>query len=126
MASNDIKKCHKEKIKTYNITKPGSNKGPNHVLSHGPKPTLKPKLQFIITLSTIKVQTATCQCTPMSIVRLISEARLTLLPVVRPCLKTTNPDSQVKAWVARLTRRAKTKHPLAEQGLANPTRLGRK
>ena len=121
-----LKSVIKKKLKHIVSLSQGLTKAPNHVLSHGSKPTLKPKLQFIITLSTIKVKTPKCQCTPMSIVRLISEARLTLLPMVRPCLKTTNPDSQVKAWVARLTRRANTKHPLAEQGPADSTRLGRK
>ena len=40
MASNDIKKCNKGKIKTYSIIKPGSNKDSNHILSNGSKSML--------------------------------------------------------------------------------------
>ena len=37
MVSHDIRKCNKEKIKTYSIIKPGSNKDPNHIRSNGSK-----------------------------------------------------------------------------------------
>lgn len=82
-----FKNIMKEKTKTNSIIKPESNKVPNPESESWIKIHVKAQAAVHHILSTIKVETPNVN-TFLSIIRLISEARLLLLPTVESCLQT--------------------------------------
>lgn len=77
----------KKKLKHIASLSQGLIKTPNYILAWI-KMHVKAQTAIYHILSTIKFKTPKCQCSPISIVRFITKARLLPLPTVRPCLKT--------------------------------------